>query len=54
MGDPKPDTKKEPVGRATRLPMDQMEDLAKGLFATEPCALDDLLDEAINEDPNLD
>ena len=34
--------------------MDQLEKLGKGLLTAERCQLDDLLDEAINEDPNLD
>lgn len=34
--------------------MSQLEEMAQGLFTSERCELDDLLDEAINEDPNLD
>jgi len=54
MGDPKTDTTKEPVGDLIPVPQSRLEELARGLFADERCKLDDLLDEAINEDPNLD
>ena len=54
MGDPKTDTTKEPVGDLIPVSESRLQELARGLFTDERCELDDLLDEAINEDPNLD
>ena len=58
MGDPKTDTTKEPEGDLipVLIPVSQsrIEELARGLLTAERCELDDLLEEAINEDPNLD
>lgn len=50
MGDHKP----EPTGDLIKVPLSQLEKLGRGLVTSERTELDDLLDEAVNEDPNLD